>query len=325
MSDILNKYKKLPDRGQNKSWLFPFAGFGSRIFLGQDNLLCVYRKRYEEEYRRFYFKDIQAITIRKNRRDLALNAIFAVLSIIFIAIETYLWPISVFFLFLILINWLLSPTCTCHIQTAVSKEKLPSLNRIKKAQKIIDQIIPFIEKEQGKLERDEIITGMQKLSEEKSESGLMTLNREISSYNGTIHKALFPLLLLSGFILCFDLYAISMFTTVLGLINTAAMVILVIVALVKQPGSALRNELRILTWMTMGYLVISGVAGYAFYMYLAFKNPNMLNNQWEMLKIVSSVSVSDYPVILGTYIVFIVLSFSFSTAGLFFARKPTIA
>ena len=42
------------------------------------------------------------------------------------------------------VNFTLGPGCVCVIQTAVQKQKLRSLSRIKKAQQIIDSLKPII-------------------------------------------------------------------------------------------------------------------------------------------------------------------------------------
>lgn len=319
MSNILKNYKKLPA-----------SAFRSKIFLGQDHLLCIFQKKYEEGYRRFYFKDIQAIITRRNRLDLLWNTVFVILSIIFLAISKGLWPLSAFFLSLILINWLRGPTCTCHIQTAVSKEKLPSLNRMKRALKVINQIIPFIEREQGKLEHDEIVSNIQKISEEVPSSEMTGSNSSssdhaISSYSGKVHEALFYVFLLSGLTITLDLFFKSILTTVISSLVSSSLSILVVVAVVKQHGSALSNEVKNLTWASMVYLISFLISGYAGLMYFLFKNPVIAGNQWEIVKVMSSISAFDYPLYLGIYIVSIAFSFFAGIAGVFFIRKSKIS
>ena len=56
----------------------------------------------------------------------------------------------------LVINNLLGPTCVCHLQTAVQTEHLPSLNRIRRVQQLLNRIRPFIEETQGRIAPDEI-------------------------------------------------------------------------------------------------------------------------------------------------------------------------
>lgn len=144
----------------------------SRLFLGKDHLLSVDSARYTEEYKRFYFRDIQAITIRQTGTGKIINVVLGVLAIpplvatlataggfrIFWAIVT-----SVFLVFL-LANTLSGPTCTCHMRTAVQTEELPSLRRLRRARKVLARLRPFLTAEQGELPPHEIALRMAELA-----------------------------------------------------------------------------------------------------------------------------------------------------------------
>jgi hypothetical protein len=69
----------------------------------------------------------------------------------------------VFFAFLgfvfavpLLINNLLGPSCVCHLRTAVQTEELSSLNRLRRARKLLNRIRPLIAAAQGELSPGEI-------------------------------------------------------------------------------------------------------------------------------------------------------------------------
>lgn len=333
MTDIKNNYTRLSGRGLKNGGFFSLTGIRSLLFLGEDHLLCVYNKRFEEEYRRFYFKDIQALIVRRNRRDLLWNIIFLFLIIITLYIGTDLWPVAAFLGGLIFINRLLGPTCICHIQTAVSKEALPSLHRVKNAQKVINRIIPHIEIEQGRLEPDDIVENMQRVAEKAVSAEDLKSHAELSdhpanSYNGTIHKILYGLLLGSCLTTMLDLFFESMPTTFVNIMISSVLIILVITALVKQQGSSLRREIRRITWATMVYFMICLVIGYVGFILVFIKNPEIAGsqwNQWEMLKAISMVSVFDYPFFLGAYIVSIIYSCFAGIAGLYYITQSKTA
>ncbi|HTR42987.1 MAG TPA: hypothetical protein VMH87_15340 [Pseudomonadales bacterium] len=136
----------------------------SSLWLGPDHLLRTNSNGYVETYKRFYFRDIQAIIVQKNRRRAVFNAIlaFPVLVCLFgvLACLTYwlspsevgavVWSIflGIFLLFL-LINHLLGVGCACHIRTAVQIERLPSLCRVPKTERVLDKIRPLIAAAQG--------------------------------------------------------------------------------------------------------------------------------------------------------------------------------
>src|SRR6185503_16307515 len=63
MSRGAKVYRRLPGR---ESGLLSY----SRLWLGPDHLLLARTTFFSEEYKRFYFRDIQAIVMRKTRRHL---------------------------------------------------------------------------------------------------------------------------------------------------------------------------------------------------------------------------------------------------------------
>lgn len=155
----------------------PRSGFAvaltsrSSLWLGKDHLLCIDSSGYTETYKRFYFRDIQAITIRTSKRRTILNWVLVVPTILFLALmfaalsSRSHWDTGAIIIYLIfvsvfgvpfLINNLLGPTCICHLRTAVQIEELPSLNRLRRARKVLNRLRPFIIAVQGGLSPEEI-------------------------------------------------------------------------------------------------------------------------------------------------------------------------
>jgi hypothetical protein len=142
------------------------------LWLGPDHLLCIETNGYTESYKRFYFRDIQAITIRKTATRTAWSIIFAALAALFLFIgfsiqETaaiITFAVLALFLFLVplLINLALGPTCASQIRTAVQTEDLP-IGRVRRARKIMERIRPLIAAAQGQLLPEEIPVRMQEL------------------------------------------------------------------------------------------------------------------------------------------------------------------
>jgi hypothetical protein len=137
-------------------------GFSS-LWLGPDHLLRVNSNGYIETYKRFYFRDIQAIVIYQTRRRAIFNGILAAPLLVCLLgmlacltpfapsnIGAIIWLVllGIFLLFL-LINYLMGRGCACHIRTAVQIERLPSLCRIPKTQRVLDKIRPLIAAAQG--------------------------------------------------------------------------------------------------------------------------------------------------------------------------------
>lgn len=124
-----------------------------------DNHLLVANGIIQESYRRFYFKDIRAITVGKSVRGLIYNIILSLIGVGFgcLALSGTTEAIIVsgfflaLFLIILLINLIKGPTCHCIMVTAVQTYRISSLGRLFKARDVIEQITPLIQAAQADL------------------------------------------------------------------------------------------------------------------------------------------------------------------------------
>jgi hypothetical protein len=128
-----------------------------RLWQGPDHLLFVASSALGERYKRFYFADIQAIVIRKTAGWLGwaifLLAIMAFCGLAAVGISDRTGSIAMFsvtgvLLIILAVHALLGPTCRCIIRTAVQTEELPSLKRVRNADKVLARIRPLFESAQ---------------------------------------------------------------------------------------------------------------------------------------------------------------------------------
>jgi uncharacterized integral membrane protein len=140
----------------------------SNLWLGSDHLLSVERVHYNEKYRRFYFRDIQAITLRRTKRSLVLTLIVGILLLLFLllivvssAIEArVVWSILAGVCAIpLVVNLIYGPACTCELRTAVQTENIPSMSRVRRARKVLERIRPLIAAAQGQLTPEEVSRG----------------------------------------------------------------------------------------------------------------------------------------------------------------------
>jgi hypothetical protein len=115
--------------------------------------LLIKSSRLVEEYRRFYFPDVQAIVIRRTMPfhygwAAFLFAVTLVTGRIFNSGLPAIGILAVSALFL----WLRGPACACHLHTAVRPERLPSLHRLKTARRVAEILRIHIERRQGMVE-----------------------------------------------------------------------------------------------------------------------------------------------------------------------------
>ena len=154
---------------------------GSSLWIGGDHILKVEHSRYSESYRRFYFRDIEAITIRETNRRLWWNVTWSVVIALLIlltqwlqadwigVVRTLLLPVAA-----IVISSLLGPACTAYVRTAVQVEELPSLCRVNRARRKIQALRVMIDAAQGKFEPGEAWTRMREESDPGDNPSVIT-------------------------------------------------------------------------------------------------------------------------------------------------------
>jgi hypothetical protein len=291
MSEERIKYRRLPGRGR-RGWVV--ISMRCSLWLGPDHLLGVQAAGVTEEYKRFYFRDIQSITIEQNRTALMWNCINGVLAVVigvlFYAFSESAGPgggagflitggiLSGIFLLALIISFLRGPSCVCRVKTAVQTEELPSLGRTHAAQKTLAIVKPLIEQAQGAFSPGDIANlaaGTLPAAPARPASqasagaarGAATVVKHPS--NGAWHAALFGSLLIdagAGFLtLRYPAWhALQTFNTILAVVVMA----LSFTALIKQRSAILPEGLKKITIATFVWdivtLFIAVVYGYIY-------------------------------------------------------------
>jgi hypothetical protein len=153
MEQNRERYRKLP--GRRRGFLF-----GSSVWLGSDHLLLVKSARFREEYKRFYFRDVQAIVVAKARR-FHISTRAAVIAALWFATlgfgmhyAGWSWAHGLVG-FLTVNAWFyvsIMRSCRCRIYTAVSSDDLPSLYRTWTARRFLKKVEPYLAQAQGAIE-----------------------------------------------------------------------------------------------------------------------------------------------------------------------------
>jgi hypothetical protein len=144
------------------------------LWLGTDHLLLVENNGFTETYKRFYFRDIQAITVQETKRRTVWNAVLGVpLAICLIGLlacsmlapnvpAIVMWSIFTLILAVpFVVNNIRGTACTCQLRTAVQTENLGSICRVRQAHKVLDKIRPLIVGVQGQLTPADVSARMQ--------------------------------------------------------------------------------------------------------------------------------------------------------------------
>jgi len=156
VADTGQKYHKLP--GRRRGFIF-----SASLWTGADHLLLVRSVRFQEQYKRFYFRDIQAIVITESPRFVFSTPMLAVVMMLLTgvlivrlsvpALTDWLWlplgPLTAGWIYVSA-----AQSCTCRLYTAVSREDLPSLYRMWTARKALAELEQKIAEVQGVFTQD---------------------------------------------------------------------------------------------------------------------------------------------------------------------------
>jgi hypothetical protein len=332
------KYSKLPGAGISRkgSQLIAATRTGVRMWLGDDHLLQVESVGgYSETYKRFYFRDIQAFCLRKTKAWFAANVVLGFLTGMFL-----LWALTVhdsagvialgiftgvFGMFLLL-SVVRGPTCTVHLKTAVHYEELASLRRLRNANKVLARIRPLIEAAQGTAPAEtlaqqyaSVLTTAQATP---AAPGQVTrvIDPTLSHYDSKVHQILFTVLLAMMVADVFYIMLPSVATVLLNSLVTLGVAAAVVIALVKQNNTDLKPAVRVVTWITAGYVAVSYFVGYIT-MFFLVPQDKLDGTQWGHVKALAEIHPLESKGWLITFLASATISGVLGLAGLLLLRQ----
>ena len=286
-------YRRLPGR----------AGLFIRhsLWMAPDHLLRVRAHPFGQEYRRYYFKDIQALVMTELVNPTAyflygFAALFALLSFLLFSIQHQVWGTLSAFPAIILFYWgWRTPDCACRIQTRVSTDRLPSLGKFRSARRAIAVVQTDVERVQGALDPGKL----------QSQAANVTAPRttdipELRHARGSAHWVLFALMLLRGIQILAALgFAIK--SVAYGLVGDAvgaAVVLTAIFAALEQRRTALTRSVKwivygTLIWQALSFVVALGFGGYVG-LQMALKRYGPLTNIESATRLYQFVNAAAY-------------------------------
>jgi hypothetical protein len=248
-------YRKLP----GASGMF----LKSKLWLGPDHVLRVRRSLFSEEYRRYYFRDIQAIVlIEKDSLALYLYALAGLLAV-WAGVLLYIrhWVAAAMgglvVGFVALLGWHY-PDCICTLKTAVSNDVLRPLGRLRYARRSIALLREAVEDAQGAWAGDAQPAAQDGAGHEATRIAPAIPLRH---YPGDVHLWLFALMLVASASSAFEAFHRS---TALAVVDSAlglGIIALVILAAIKQRGTDLPRAVRRVVVVSVVWLTVSFVVG----------------------------------------------------------------
>ncbi|MEN9575023.1 MAG: hypothetical protein RL514_2878 [Verrucomicrobiota bacterium] len=309
------EHRKLPGRGNRREGgLIVGTVRQSRLWLGHDHLLLVDSTLVAQDLKRFYFRDIQAITVRKTHTgrtwNLVLTGLIALCGLWASLISddvgrVVLFCIAVVFGGILLINSLFGPTCECQLQTAVQRERLPSLGRLRTARKVLALLRPHLELAQGTLTAEAArehaaAVAIAPTAHAPRRSGT---EPEVRPYRGSFHTLLFALLLVDGLLNFTAVFANSLPLALLQLAVLFGVVLTLVAALIKQQDTDLSTAVRNATWAALGYLGALSVHGFIMHMVHSIQRPGEIQNEYAALKHFASLDPFEHTWLLVSLVV----------------------
>jgi hypothetical protein len=232
------------------------------LYTAADHLLLRTSSGFLENYRRFYFADIEAITVRRTARGLYWNVVLVIGLLVSLVV---MWEnqaphvatgaFAGFFVFLLILNVAFGATCVTQLQTRVQSRALP-IRRVRKALRVVDRLFKRIEDAQAQIAvAAPIETQGQPLASVMPAARLSVpppLPGENPARRGSwLHAAVFALLLLTGAIAI-----VAGLQHSAPLRNTACAALLAnlplgIVALVQQRRYRLPSRPGVIVWISV--------------------------------------------------------------------------
>jgi hypothetical protein len=185
-----SRYKRLTWRSRRPTKIALTAPRAT-LLLGEDHILKVDATPFSESYRRFFFRDIQSITIKTNRRRLVWNIVLGTLLLIFLleglvdTVDWGAWAITMMILSAItgaflVINNLFGTACDVRIETAVQSDNLPPLSRVRRANDVLDRLRPLIVQAQGQFTPEETVARLREAAGLTTKAGTITPPRPLN-------------------------------------------------------------------------------------------------------------------------------------------------
>ncbi len=319
-------YRRVPGSGRG----------GNSLWLGKDHLLSVHYKVFSQEYRRYYYKDIQAIITCKNDSFKIVNSILAMVSGILILLAFFLGDVGtiftsvfggLFFLgLLIYLGW--GPDCVCYIKTAVQIEKLSPLSRLRRVKKAMAIIHPIIQAVQGEL-HPEMLEQHMAASSSVPELTIPRYSPAIPSQKvvhepGYWHKTMYLLMIFLGIysLILINIRNVPMIAGETFL--TLAFWVLAIIGLVKQQNSDLPKGIRNIGWAVLFYMCFEFITSTISYMVIIFKNinnPHFTGDYLTMMRNWADMSPLENPYLMVNYMISIAVLFGLGVYGLILIRE----
>jgi len=247
----------------------------SRLMEGQDHLLQVEIRGFQEIHKRFYFSEIRAITVQPTKTGLVLHFFLGGLvlllgsglaaalifgSPLLARLVQVIIGVLVVVAGIWLVHLLRGPTCSCHLVTAVQNEKILALWRLPVTRTTLERLAPRILAAQRQLELE---PAAQSADAIQGQIPLFTAAPRAPAVDAKwarpVNMAMFSLCLLNAGVLFGNLLWAHV---AFDIAETVLLLSLLGVPLVSIVGNRANRTLRLLGWVALVCSVVTFLGWY---------------------------------------------------------------
>jgi len=286
-------YRRLPGRAKRHFGMFTRER--CYLWLTSDHLLNLRTRGYTESYKRFYLKDIQALVVCKTDAGRIASIVLAVLTGVFGLLSALAmiawgsWGALAFILpgllaALLALNALLGPTCVTRLHTDVQVERLASLGRLRTAMRTVALLKPLIESAQGRLTPEDLaaetegaVTVEASVHASPLAAAASDLRRPFRATD-RFHVALFSIFCLDAASDLMEVFYQGPLVSVLGLPLWPATLVLLVLALLRQGRSSLSREIKSITWVAGGFVILNTIFQTCYGTITLLESPELLQS-----------------------------------------------
>ena len=319
MAQTKKRYRKLAKTGG----LFAYYS----IWQGTDHLITAETTMASEEYRRFYYRDIQAIVIRKT----AWHHVFTVLSglpaVLFLILGifgdglAYAWlALAAWTGAMLGINLWRGPTCVCQVRTAVQNVRVRALARLRRVDRVLAQITPLIAQAQGNLPTgpspaDATLSPAPQGVREKPPA-VRAREAVPTAVSPRLHQFLFGGYVIQALLAGIGFNLNGLIFGLLESLFVIGVMILTFVALARQAASDISPVAKRFTWAGLGFVCLQIASGYIMGFWSFTRHPELIGDQWALFKHLVMLSPHDHPMLMGFQFFTLVVALVLGSGGL---------
>jgi len=245
-------YRRLTGRART------FSGY-SQLWIAPDHLLMLRSTRFTEFYQRFALADIQAVIVTELPARFPLQAALGAAALLWLLSFTLVASrfAKGFFIItgaiglaMVILDVVRGPRCRCYLHTAVSRELLTPVARLRTARAFLAKLQPAIEAVQGVVTSEQI-PGLEDQTSAHAPAGpgaLTSQPPEIAQPPGYLPETVFGLFLINAALILLSVLVRRNAQQVAGVLLTTlpAELLLAIVALLRRGARDPRRYIYVL-------------------------------------------------------------------------------